>query len=299
MAEKREGSFWTTVPGILTGLAALIGAIASLIGGLAALGVIGSDGSPNNEPTNVETPDTGEELAKTRIAFLSDRGGHCEIHLMTAEGAGEEQVTNNDAFDLRPDWSPSGRELAYASNQDGDFDIYVLEVATGQERLLVDTEADEKAPTWSPNGEHIAFSSTIDGSSEIWAIDSAGSGELVQLTDQNAKSVSPDWSPDKAAVAFASNADGDFDIYVMDSDGTDLQNVTGELFEGGSADEFDPSWSSDGEKISFDGRRGSEGYDIWVIDPDGSDLKNLTAHAANDRRSSWSPDDTKIIFGTD
>jgi TolB protein len=299
MAEKeRKGAFWTTVPGILTGLAALLGAIASLIGGLAALGLIGTDGPPRDGKAETETPGT-EELGKTSIVFLSDKTGDCEVHLVSADGTREEQVTKNTAVELRPDWSPTGKELAFASKQDGDFDVYVLEVATGQQRLLVNTEADEKAPTWSPNGEQIAFSSTLDGHSEIWAMDSAGSEEPVELTHQDAKSVSPDWSPDDEAIAFASNADGDFDIYVMDSDGTDLRNLTGELFEGSRAYEFDPSWSSDGERISFDVRKGSESFDVYVIDPDGSDLQNLTSHPANDRRSSWSPDDTKIVFGTD
>lgn len=297
MAEKEGRSFWTTLPGILTALATLLGAIASLI---VALDAIGPDGpSPRDGPTEDEIPAPEGELAKTRIAFLSDKTGDCDVHLVSADGATEKPLTTNSAVDLRPDWSPTGKELAFASNVGGDFDVYVLEVATGQQRVLVDTEAEEMGPTWSPDGEEIAFSSTLDGHSEILAMDSSGSGEPVELTDQDAKSVSPDWSPDDEAIAFASNADGDFDIYVMDSDGTDLRNVTTELFEGSTAHEFDPSWSSDGERISFDGRQGGERFDIYVIDPDGSDLQNLTAHSANDRRSSWSPDDRKIIFGTD
>ena len=121
----------------------------------------------------------------------------------------------------------------------------------------------------------------------------------MQLTEEGVKSVSPDWSPDDEAIAYSSNASGNFDIYVMDIDGSDPRNLTGQAFQGDRAQEFDPTWSSDGERMSFDGQQNDGRYDIYVIDPDGSDLQNLTAHSANDRRSSWSPNDTKIVFGTD
>ncbi|MBA2513518.1 MAG: PD40 domain-containing protein [Solirubrobacterales bacterium] len=208
-------------------------------------------------------------------------------------------MTKNNGADLRPDWSPDGRMVAFANNEDGDFDVYVTDAATGQTRMLLDTDADEKGPTWSPEGDRIAFSSTTDGNSEIWAIDSSGSGTPIQLTNEDAKSVSPDWSPDDDSIVFASDANGQFDIFVMKTDGTDLHSLTADTFDSPNAQEFDPSWSSDGEKISFDGRAGDDLFDIYVIDPDGSDLRNLTAHSANDRRSSWSPDDTKIVFGSD
>ena len=303
MAEKeRSGSFWTTLPGILTALAALLGAIGSLIGVLASLDDDPAAPPAPNSTVAEETPreETAapDELAASRIAFLSDRTGDCDVHLVNADGSGEEPLTDNAAIDLRPDWSPTGQHLAFASKQDGDFDIYIVDVATGQQRAVLDTETDEKGPTWSPDGQQLAFSSTRDGAEEIWAIAAIGGAEPVQLTDVNRKSVSPDWSPDNDAVAFASNADGDFDIYVMDRDGSDVRNLTGELFETRS-DEFDPSWSSDGEMISFDGRREIQAFDIYVVDPDGSDLVNLTAHSANDRRSSWAPDDSRIVFGSD
>lgn len=293
-------SFWTTLPGILTGVTGLIGAIASLIAALAAIGVFDSDGQGAiDRGASAETRPLNKVLTETRIAFLSDSTGECKVHSVYADGTSEKSLTKDAGVDLRPDWSPDGKMIAFANNADGDFDVYVTDAATGQTRVLLDTDADEKGPTWSPEGDRIAFSSTADGHSEIWAMDSNGTGSPMQLTNEDAKSVSPDWSPDDDAIVFASDSNGQFDIFVMKTDGTDLRSLTADAFDSSTAQEFDPSWSSDGEKISFDGRRGDDLFDIYVIDPDGSDLRNLTAHSANDRRSSWSPDDTKIVFGSD
>jgi hypothetical protein len=47
--KKKEGSFWTTFPGILTGCAAIITALGGLIAALVAIGLI----APKNTPTPV------------------------------------------------------------------------------------------------------------------------------------------------------------------------------------------------------------------------------------------------------
>lgn len=49
--DDRRKSFWTTLPGIMTGIAALITAVGSVIGALALTGVFGGGGAPNDTPT--------------------------------------------------------------------------------------------------------------------------------------------------------------------------------------------------------------------------------------------------------
>ena len=46
----------------------------------------------------------------SRLAFTSDRDGNDEIYVMNIDGTGQTRLTNNDASDRIPIWSPDGRE---------------------------------------------------------------------------------------------------------------------------------------------------------------------------------------------
>lgn len=41
-----------------------------------------------------------------RIAFMSDRDGNCEIHVMEADGSNQRRLTDNPGDDRVPSWSP-------------------------------------------------------------------------------------------------------------------------------------------------------------------------------------------------
>ena len=56
-ASQSIGGFWTTLPGVLTGIAGVIGAITALILGLKEAGIIGQSPSPSpTSSVNVNTP---------------------------------------------------------------------------------------------------------------------------------------------------------------------------------------------------------------------------------------------------
>ncbi|MDE0205713.1 MAG: hypothetical protein OXP66_06780, partial [Candidatus Tectomicrobia bacterium] len=48
---------------------------------------------------------------------------------MNADGSGVTRLTDNDAADRSPAWSPDGQRIAFDSDRDGDFDIYVMNAA--------------------------------------------------------------------------------------------------------------------------------------------------------------------------
>ncbi len=80
----------------------------------------------------------------------------------------------------------------------------------------------------------------------------------------------------------------------MNADGKNQKNIT----QGPLADDLDPSWSPDGERIAFvsdrDGHR-----EIYVMDADGKNQKNLSNNDFDDWGPSWSPDGKRITFVSD
>ena len=70
---------------------------------------------------------------------------------MNANGSGQTRLTNNDANDIFPAWSPDGSKIAFQSYRDGQAEIYVMNAnGNGQTRLTNHDEYDGQ-PAWSPD----------------------------------------------------------------------------------------------------------------------------------------------------
>ena len=91
------------------------------------------------------------------LAFLSDRDGAPNIHVMDADGSNVIRLTDNAALagfistaDLA--WSPDGTMLAFASNPDGNFDVFLVNAdGSGLTQLTNNPASDGfDGLAWSP-----------------------------------------------------------------------------------------------------------------------------------------------------
>jgi Tol biopolymer transport system component len=73
----------------------------------------------------------------------------------------------------------------------------------------------------------------------------------------------------------------------MNADGTAQTRLSD-----GTADDSDPAWSPDGNRIAFRSDRAGNG-DIYVMRADGTGVTLLTNNA---REPAWSPDGSRIAF---
>lgn len=135
----------------------------------------------------------------------------------------------------------------------------------------------------------IAFDSDRDGNREIYIMSPDGK-DPVNLTNNPADDRDPSWSADGNWIAFVSNRENEGEggqfIYVMDADGNNVHQISTE-----TGSEF-PDWSHDGKTITY-----SANGDIYIIPADGSGQSiNLTNSPEVDVQSSWSPDDSQIVW---
>lgn len=86
-----------------------------------------------------------------RIAFVSNRfTGNPELYVMNADGSGLVRLTNNNAGEFSPIWSPDGPRIAFVSTRDNDHEINVTNAdGTGQTNLSNHTDVDFD-PDWEP-----------------------------------------------------------------------------------------------------------------------------------------------------
>ncbi len=203
--------------------------------------VMNADGThPINLTQAPERPDgvsswspDGKQIAFTSAEIFN---GHTlvnsDIWVMDADGGNPINLTNHDALDQTPDWSPNRQRIAFASLRDGNWEIYVMNADGTNPINLTNHPAGDGRPDWSPDGNQIAFSSDRDGNLEIYVMNANG-GNPINLTDHPAEDNHSSWSPDGTRIAFESYRDENWEIYVMDADGADPINLT-----------QDPSWDA-------------------------------------------------------
>jgi Tol biopolymer transport system component len=90
-----------------------------------------------------------------KIAFVFNRDGNDEIYVMDSGGGAPTRLTNNQAPDGYPAWSPDGQKIVFSSGRDLNDEIYVMNAdGSAQTRFTDDWKADAD-PTWSADGARL------------------------------------------------------------------------------------------------------------------------------------------------
>ena len=108
---------------------------------------------------------------------------------------------------------------------------------------------------------------------------------FTQITDRPGLEASASLAPDGASVVYASEASGNWDIYWQRLDHATPINLT----SGSTADDVDPAFAPDGQRVAFRSER--EGGGIFLTDITGGAVRRLSNFCHN---PAWSPDQASI-----
>ena len=138
----------------------------------------------------------------------TETSGPEDIWVIDADGSNLTRLTENNARDFDPSFSPDGRQIVYASdlNSPGFSEIYTMLASGANITQLTDDAQSSYSPAWSPDGMHIAFVSNRGGDGDIYVMDPDGQRPFLLTVDDNgAEDRTPAWTPDSRWIVFASN----------------------------------------------------------------------------------------------
>jgi tricorn protease len=197
------------------------------------------------------TPDISPDGKLVAFSYLGD------VWVVEAIGGVARPITQHEAHDVGPVFSPDGRWIAFSSNRHGQYDVFVSPAFGGKPRRLTFDSAPDMVVGWSPDGKNIVFASgrsvSFPVNTELYSVPVEG-GRESKLPFQDAKDAS--YSADGKTVAFVRGP------------GTWYRK----------------------------GYRGSSNDDIWIANADGSAVRRATDFPGNDSAPMLSPDGKKLYY---
>jgi len=229
-----------------------------------------------------------------RIAFTCTRGDYNQLCIINRDGSGLTQLSDMEASNYYPTFSPDGSSLLFASNRNGAFDLYLL--IFGEKQLFQITEniGNVLSPDYSPDGRRIVFANQAgDGPTSIWMVNADGLNPHLVYTGTNTI-VAVAWSPngDRIAYAMSVGIPQEYEIFIMDTNGKNHLRISQGLKGiGGSID-----WSPDGKNLLvYAGAYGDKNiYKIEVADGSYTQITD----GGNNAGASYSPDGLYIVFNS-
>ena len=242
-----------------------------------------------------------------KIVFTSNRDGNSEIYIMNTDGSEQVNLTQHNASDYDPVWSPTGEKILFVSERHGAKDLYLMNADGTNVRKVFQRIVGRESPTWSPDGKQLAYHRFNKLAIYVASKDGRNEERLVA-------GLWPTWSPNGSEIAYV----GD-EAFALIGDGrlqaanpriqfinlqTDVEDdpfIRKNLM-------FGPAWSPNSTKIAFSwidldaipvedlvvGVDAAETETIYVANRDGSGIKQMVDPKATG--PVWAPQGDELVY---
>jgi dipeptidyl aminopeptidase/acylaminoacyl peptidase len=269
------------------------------------LWMVDADGSRVRELTRGDWRDSAPVWSPdgARVAFISDRDGTSQLHVMYVDTGEVAQLTHLTRSLQGLTWSPDGKQIAFTQMLPDEDPILKVELPKrprGAEWAKPAVVVDRL--TWARDG----IGPVEKGYTHVFVVDAALGGTPRQISEGKFNHGDAQWSPDGKTIYVsgirkpeAEYQRGDSEIYAIDLATRDVRPLTDRRGPDAS-----PTVSPDGQLIAY------TGYDdrdftshlssLYLMDRSGG-AKRILAGALNNSPSelSWAKDGSGVYFTVD
>lgn len=134
-------------------------------------------------------------------------------------------LTEGNATDRQPAYSPDGKWVVFSSTRSGNLDLWKVSTENGEMRQLTDDAAQDWDPAFTRDGRGLLWSSNRSGAFEIWTADADGSGARA-ITRSGLDSENPTQTGDGKWIVFLQGSGPKPGYWKIHPDGTGAQAIS-------------------------------------------------------------------------
>ncbi|MBK9312849.1 MAG: S9 family peptidase [Acidobacteria bacterium] len=235
-----------------------------------------------------------------RIAFLSDRDGTSQLHVMWLDTREVAQLTHLERAPGSIKWSPDGKFIAFTSfipDNDPVLAVKLPERPRGAEWAKPAVIVDRLS--WASDGR----GPTPKGHSHVFVVDATLGGTPRQITNGKFNHQSFDWSTDGKTIYISGIRKPDAEYLRNDSEiyAVDLQSLEVRQLTDRKGPDSNPVVSPNGRLIAYTGNDDkmftNHVASIYLMNSDGSEKRLLAGDLASSPRNVvWRADGSALLF---
>jgi serine/threonine protein kinase/dipeptidyl aminopeptidase/acylaminoacyl peptidase len=243
------------------------------------------------DPDSLEVGDEATPLLSSGIPFLwvnlspdgerivlGSQGSIDDLYLANTDGTGLQRLTNDQAKNRGPRWTPDGASIVFYSDRSGSYQTWRIQPDGSGLQQLTDTKETNLWPAISPDGRYLLAPDMVDGTNVMDLTGSLPTREVIaraRAGDSGSIFFGTAWSPDSSQIvgtlidkqAFGQRA---IVSYSLTQDSSEVVYRVGS-----EATVFDPVWLPEGNGIVFVRFQPDGQGALMVMNPDGSDPRPI------------------------
>ena len=235
-----------------------------------------------------------------RIAFLSNRSGSTQLHVMWADTRETLQLTRLERAPGGITWSPDGKDIAYTSLIPDDAPILPVRLPpTPRGAQLARGAVVIDRPSWGSDGT----GPTTKGYTHVFVVDATVGGTPKQVTSGNFNHSAPSWAADGKSIFVSGIRKPDAEYLVGDSEIYNVALDTGAFttLTERSGPDGNPKVSPDGKWIAYTGfdqqKFTSHLSNLYIMDSSGGKKRTwVSQQPSSPGEVMWAPDGSGVYY---